>query len=233
MKKLSCAIVEDDVISLKVIEGMAEKTGLLQIDGSFTSPTEAARWLATHSVDLLFLDMEMPELNGLDLLRTLVEKPDVIIISGKSSFAIEAFEFNVTDYLLKPLKDYGRFLAAVNRVAHKVKKSADTHTQSNRYLFVKVDSLLLKINTDDILWIEAFGDYIKIQTLEKSHTVYSTLKNIEEKLPVEAFLRVHRSYVVNLSKITNIEGANLEINKKIIPISGSYRDDLLNKIKVL
>lgn len=229
MNKLSCAIVEDELISLKMIEGMVEKTGLLSMKASFTSPTEAVQWLVTNPVDLLILDMEMPDLNGIELLKCLLYKPEVIIISGNPGFAIDAFEFSVTDYLLKPVKDYSRFLKAVNKV---VSKKNTVSTQIDDSLFVKVDSLLQKLNTQDILWIEAFGDYIKIQTSEKVYTVYATLKKIEEKLP-EKFVRVHRSFIVNISKITNIDPNNLEINKKIIPISGSYRDDLLNKIKVL
>jgi DNA-binding LytR/AlgR family response regulator len=234
MSKLSCAIVEDDIISIKMIEGMVEKTGLLSIGASFTSPTEAAQWLLSNQVDLLILDMEMPDLNGIELLKCLVYKPEVIVISGNPSFAVDAFEYSVTDYLLKPVKDYSRFLKAVNKVAAKL-KSTTTQVQApteDDSLFVKVDSLLQKLNTNEILWVEAFGDYIKIQTEEKVHTVYSTLKKIEEKLP-EKFVRVHRSYIVNISKITNIDPSNLEINKKVIPISGSYREDLLNKIKVL
>lgn len=211
---------------------MVEKSGALTIAASFTSPTEAVQWLVANPVDLLILDMEMPELNGIELLSCLLNKPDIIIISGNPSFAIDAFQYSVTDYLLKPVKDYGRFLKAVNKVVSKVKPSAPVTLADHDSLFVKVDSLLQKLNTNDILWVEAFGDYIKIQSADKVYTVYSTLKKIEEKLP-EKFVRVHRSYIVNISKITNIDPNNLEINKKIIPISGSYREDLLNKIKVL
>jgi DNA-binding LytR/AlgR family response regulator len=230
MPKLTCAIVEDDVISIKMIEGMVEKTGMLSLKASFTSPIEAMQWLIENPVELLLLDMEMPQLNGIELLRSLIYKPEVIIISGNPGFAIDAFEFSVTDYLLKPVKDYSRFLKAVNKVVSKIKTTAQSPDSDS--LFVKVDSLLQKLDTNEILWVEAFGDYIKIQTGEKLYTVYSTLKKIEEKLP-EKFVRVHRSYIVNISKITNIDPSNLEINKKIIPISGSYREILLNKIKVL
>jgi DNA-binding LytR/AlgR family response regulator len=230
MPRISCAIVEDDFISLKVIEGMAEKTGMLHVEASFTSPLEAVQWLSANPIDLLFLDMEMPDLTGLELLRSLVHKPAVIIISGNPAFAVDAFEFSVTDFLLKPLKDYSRFLMAVNKVVDKEKKNS---SPVDNNLYVKVDSLLLKVNTDDIFWIEASGDYIKIQTTDKVHTIYSTLKKIGSRLPDHKFVRVHRSFIVNLSKITNIDPNNLEVNKKIIPISGSYKEDLLNKIQVL
>jgi DNA-binding LytR/AlgR family response regulator len=233
MKKISCAIVEDDTISLKIVESMAEKSGMLKVEASFTSPIEAAQWLANNEVELLFLDMEMPDLNGLELLKSLTKKPAVIVISGNPSFAVGAFEVSVVDYILKPVKDYSRFLQAVTKVASQLNASQKIGIVDDQSIFVKVDSLLQKINLLDILWVEASGDYIKIQTSEKNHIVYSTLKKIEENLPSETFVRIHRSFIVNISKISNIDASNLEINKKIFPISNSYRDNLFNKIKVL
>lgn len=230
--KLSCAIVEDDNISRLVIEGLIEKTGLLSIEGSFSCATDASLWLNEHEIDLLFLDVEMPDLSGLDLFRSLAHKPDVIVISGSSDYAVHAFDLSFVDYLVKPIKDYPRFLSAVNKFVAGRKANLNTHpTYAN--LFVKVDSLLLKLKTDDIFWVEAFGDYIKIQTREKLYTVYSTLKKLEEKLDRNVFVRVHRSYLVNVTHITNINPNNLEINKKVIPISGTYKEELLNRISVL
>jgi DNA-binding LytR/AlgR family response regulator len=230
--KFSCAIVEDDNISRSIIEGLIEKTGLLSIAGSFSSALEASRWLNEHEIDLLFLDVEMPDLSGLDLFRSLIYKPNIIIISANPEYAVHAFELSCVDYLVKPVKDYARFLAAVNKFVVS-KKSNLNGSQPDSNLFVKVDSLLLKLKTDDIFWVEASGDYIKIQTKEKVHTVYSTLKKIEEKLDNKVFVRVHRSYLVNITHITNIDPSNLEINKKIIPISGTYKEELLNRISVL
>lgn len=232
MSQLTCALVEDDQFSLSMIEGLAEKSGLLEVKKSFVSPQEALQWLSENQVDLLFLDVEMPQISGLDLLRSLPYKPEVIMISSNPNYAVDAFEFAVADYLLKPIKDYARFLLAVNKVKAKLgSQKSEEGTDEN--LFVRVDSLLLKLNLDDIFWIEASGDYIKIQTKDKNHIVYSTLKKIEEKLPTKRFIRVHRSFVVNLDKITNIDPNNLEINKKIIPISNTYKEELLNRIKIL
>jgi DNA-binding LytR/AlgR family response regulator len=228
VSKLTCAIIEDDPVSLAVIEGLAEKTGFFQSITSFSSSSKAVEWLSNNIVDLIFLDIEMPGLTGLELLRSLNNKPDVIIISANSKYAVDAFEFSVTDFLLKPIKDYVRFLAAVNKV-----KPKGQPTKNKEELFVKIDSLLMKLNFEDILWIEASGDYVKIQTSEKMQLVYSTLKKLEEKLPIDKFVRVHRSFIINLSKITNIDSSNLEINKKIIPISSTYKEDLLSRISVL
>ena len=232
MNKISCAIVEDDLISLSIVESLAKKTGLLDIKVTFNSSENAVSWLAENNVELLFLDIEMPGLSGIDMLRSLPHRPDVIIISGNPNYAVDAFDLSVVDYLVKPVKDYQRFLEAVNKVIAKRKKELGNE-KIDRNLFVKVDSLLHKLNVDEILWVEAFGDYIKINTQEKIHTIYATLKKIEGKLDRSKFVRVHRSYIVNVSKITNVDSSNLVINKKIIPISEKYKDDLLNKINVL
>jgi DNA-binding LytR/AlgR family response regulator len=232
MDKISCVIVEDDSASLTMVEFLANKTGLLDVKATFTNPQEAISWFTENEVELLFLDIEMPEMTGIEMLRSLPNKPDVIIISGNSSYGVEAFDLSVADYLVKPIKDYARFLKAVNRVIVRRKKKV-AHAVAEENLFVKVDSLLLKLNTDNILWVEAFGDYIKIVTLEKTHTTYASLKKIEDKLDRKKFVRIHRSYIVNISKITNIDPNNLEINKKIIPISGTYKEELLKRIKVL
>lgn len=229
---LSCAIVEDDKISRSIIEGLIEKTGLLNVEGSFSSAMEALHSLNEHSVDLLFLDVEMPDLSGLDLFRSLLHKPDVIVISSSSDYAVQAFDLSFVDYLVKPVKDYPRFLAAVNKFVAGKKTNLNTH-QLDASLFVKVDSLLLKLKKEDIFWVEAFGDYIKIQTKEKLYTVYSTLKKLEEKLDTRVFIRVHRSYLINITHITNIDPSNVEINKRIIPISSTYKEELLNRISVL
>lgn len=231
---LSCAIVEDETISRLMIENLAQKTGFLSVSQSFASSTEALQWLNQNNVDLIFLDVEMPEISGIQLLQALEYKPAVIIISSNPKYAIDAFQFSVVDYLLKPVNDYGRFLQAVTKIASRVKNQAPgTEEVSEHYLFVRIDSILHKIAIEDILWIEAFGDYIKIQTKDRLQTTYGTLKKIEERLPAAKFVRVHRSFIVNLEKITNIDSTNLIIGKKIIPISETHKAQLLAKIKIL
>jgi DNA-binding LytR/AlgR family response regulator len=223
MEKLLCAIIDDDDISLSIIEALALKTNLLDVKATFNDPMKAIAWLTKHQVDLLILEM----------FRSLPVKPAVIIVSGKAQYAVEAFDLAITDYLLKPVNDYARFLTAVNKVLARRTQNATTEKKSDSDLFVKSDSLLLKLNLEDILWVEASGDYVKIQTSDKTHMIYATLKKVEDKLDPVKFVRVHRSYIVNLSKISNIDINNLEINKRIIPISGTYRDDLLSKISIL
>jgi len=230
MNRLTCAIVEDDKVSLAMVEALAEKTGLLEVKATFTEPERAVSWLVESVVDLLFLDVEMPGMTGIELLRSLPYRPQVIIISASTEYAVQSYDLAVTDYLLKPVRDYSRFLMAVNRALANIRK--DPARQDDNF-FVRIDSLLLRLNIEEILWIEAFGDYIKIQTPDKVHTVYATLKKVEEKITDKRFVRVHRSYIVNVTKITNIDPNNLEINKKIIPISGTYKEALLNRISIL
>ena len=235
MNSISCAIIEDDLITLSMIEGMAQKTPVLKVMGAFNSPVEAVEWLSDNHVDLLFLDIEMPDLNGLQLLQSLVYKPEVIVISGNPSFAVDAFEFSLADFILKPIKDYSRFLKAVNKV---VDKRRSLSVEDDDTLYVRIDSHLVKINTDNINWIEASGDYVRIYVSDgisdgKFYTVYSTLKKICSTLPENKFTRVHRSFIVNLSKITNIDSNSLELRKKIIPISDTYKDHLFSNIRVL
>lgn len=185
-------------------------------------------------MDLIFLDVEMPEISGMELLQALIYKPAVIIISSNPKYAIDAFQFSVVDYLLKPVNDYGRFLKAVTKVSSHLKNEMPgSEITSEHHLFVRIDSVLHKIAIEDILWIEAFGDYIKIQTKDKLLTIYGTLKKIEERLPTAKFVRVHRSFIVNLEKINNIDSSNLIIDKKIIPISETHKAQLLAKIKIL
>jgi DNA-binding LytR/AlgR family response regulator len=233
-KRLSCAVVDDDTMTLKIMESLVKKTESLQLLGSFQDPVAAANALQSQPVELLFLDVEMPDMSGLELIKTLNPKPQIIIISSKKEYALEAFDYEVTDYLLKPVASYARFLQAVQRVQAKHKKSAiDTPSAKSEHIYLKVDSLLVKFNLKDIYWIEAFGDYVRVKTTDKLHTVYATLKSVEDTLPSEEFLRVHRSYIVRIDKIVNIDQSNLQVDNKIIPVSQSYRKKLLESITTL
>lgn len=233
-KKLSCAIVDDDTMTLKIMEALVKKTESLQLMGSFQDPVVAANTLQRQPVELLFLDVEMPDMTGLELIKTLNPKPRIIIISSKKEYALEAFDYEVTDYLLKPVASYARFLQAVQRVQEKKLKNVPSPPATKpEHIYLKVDSLLVKFNLKDIYWIEAFGDYVRVKTADKLHTVYATLKSVEDTLPQQEFLRVHRSYIVRVDKIVNIDQSNLQVENKIIPVSQSYRKKLLESITTL
>ncbi|MCB0493490.1 MAG: response regulator transcription factor [Cyclobacteriaceae bacterium] len=228
---VKCVIVEDDPVSMEVMKGLVERAGFLKLQQAFNDPFKAVQWLADNTTDLLLLDIEMPGINGLELLKSITQKPCVIIISSKEEYAVQAFDFDVVAYLVKPIKAYSKFLNAVSKVKDKLKTQTSTDTPDR--IFVKVDSLLIGIEFNRILWVEAFGDYVKINTAEKVFTTYNTMKTVEGKLPRNQFTRVHRSFIVNVSKIGNIDQGTLLIGKKIIPIGNSYREALMNQLNTL
>jgi len=234
-EKISCVIVEDDPVAQKVLEVLVQKTAYLDLKKSFDDPIEASAYLQHDRVDLIFIDIEMPGINGLQLISLLDYKPVAIVVSGKEDYALKAFEHSVCDYLLKPLDDYPRFLKAVMKGREQLESRSGRMKPAAKVgpLFVKVDSLLHNIDLNSILWIEAYGDYVKINTDQKMLMVLSTLKAIESKLPQSRFVRVHRSYIVNVKRIDNIDPSNLQIRDRIIPISANHRDGLLAKINLL
>ena len=231
MKKITCLAVDDDAMTLKIVESLANRTDFLRLLGTFDSSVDVVNALRKQPVDLIFLDIEMPDMTGLELIKALEYKPEIILISTKSEYALEAFEYEVADYLLKPIANYSRFLQAVQRVRDRITEKAPP--PSSERIFLKVDSLLVKFALKDILWVEAFGDYVKVKTPDKVHMVYATLKSIAEALPREDFVRIHRSYIVRADRIENIDNTNLQITDKILPIGNSHKKNLMERIKVL
>ncbi len=231
----SCVLVDDDRMSLKILQSLVEMTPFLHLSGVFENPIEAFKMLSELKIDILFLDVEMPEMTGLELLDTLSTPPQIILTTSKQNYAVQAYDYEVTDFLLKPINNYSRFLKAVRkaksnlapRVVSKSKEGGINH------IFIKIDSLLVNFNLEKIIYIEAFGDYIKIHTEEKTFVAHSKLRTVEETLPTQDFARIHRSFIVRLDKIKNIDPTNLEVGKKILSISNSYRANLLAKINTL
>ena len=233
--KISCIAVDDDAMTLKIVESLVNRTDFLRLLGTFESSVEASNALQKQPVDLIFLDIEMPDMTGLELIKTLNPKPAIILISTKQEYALEAFEYEVIDYLLKPIANYGRFLQAAQRARMSIerKTSASSPADRTEHIYLKVDSLLVKFRLGDILWVEAFGDYVKVKTPDKVYMVYATLKSIEDALPDGEFVRIHRSYIVRMDRIDNIDNTNLQISDKILPIGNSHKKNLMDRIKVL
>lgn len=226
--------VDDDAMTLKIVESLVNRTDFLHLLGTYESSIDASNAFQKQPVDLIFLDVEMPDMTGLELIKTLHPKPAIILISTKPEYALEAFEYEVTDYLLKPIANYGRFLQAAQRARmHIEKKGPVTSFEKADHIYLKVDSLLVKFCLEDILWVEAFGDYVKVKTPKKVYMVYATLKSIEDALPGDEFVRIHRSYVVRTDKIDNIDNTNLQITDQILPIGNSHKKNLMERIKVL
>jgi len=227
MSVLKSIIVDDEELSRNILKNFVGKTQNLEAVAMCEDGIEASNYLSRHVVDLIFLDIEMPEMSGIDLIKSLSKPPMVILVTSKREHAIEAFEYNVVDYVLKPF-DYSRFLKAVNRAREIHSANNDTH-DDDPDIFVKVDSRLVKIRSSEVYWIEALGDYIVINTSENKYIVHNTMKGIESKLSSDKFLRVHRSYIVNLQKISSFSSNVLLINDQEIPLSIGFRDDLLKR----
>lgn len=227
---LNCIIIDDDELSIKMLTHLIGRVEELILDQSFQDPIEAFHYLGTHEVDLVFLDVEMPGMSGFEMLSTLREKPQVIFVSGKRDYALDAFEFDVTDYLLKPVQ-YSRFLKAIEKAQERVRtKESQSVELKGDFIFVKSDSMLVRVKVEDILWIEALADYIALVTEQKKYVTHSTMKSVEARLPKDQFLRVHRSYIVRLDRIDAIEDNTILIGKKMIPVGGTYRDALINAL---
>ncbi|WP_430812400.1 MULTISPECIES: LytR/AlgR family response regulator transcription factor [unclassified Carboxylicivirga] len=235
---MNCIIIDDDKLSTKIIQEFVEKTDDLNLSGTFDSAVSAINFLSkpdAASVDLIFLDIEMPEMSGIDFLKSLDELPQVIVYSSQEKYAIDSYEYNVTDYLLKPVQ-YGRFIKAVKRALERSEEK-ETVTRESSEIFIKNNSSLVRVKYDDILWIEALENYVVLNTFKDKFTIHFTMKAISEKMPSERFVRVHRSFIVNINKIKVIEDNSVVINyeggSKVIPIGKSYKDRLMDDINLI
>ena len=235
---MRCIIIDDDNLSRKVIESFVEKTDFLKLVGSYGSAIESMKaFEGSEPIDLIFLDVEMPEMSGLEFLKTLESPPQIIIISGKEKYAIEAFDYDVTDFLLKPVT-MARYLKAVNKAHKRHNESMQlSGTTSNEIFIKKKNSTLVRLSYDDILWIEALENYVVVSTYDEKFTFHFTMIAVTERFPENRFKRVHRSYIVNINKIKMIEDNFIIIDtkngEKAIPIGKSFKDKLLNDINLI
>ena len=227
MKKLKCVVIDDESIARKAIEAYVDKVDELEFIQSFRNGMEAKRWLTDHQVDLLFMDINMPYLNGLELLRVLKNHPPTIFTTAYPEHALESFEFNVVDYLVKPIS-FERFLQAVNKA---LRMSSVTNKEEEQFLILKEGNSIVKIKIDDIDFVEAMQNYIKIQTPHKKHTILMTMKEIANQLPLNDFFQTHRSFIVQMKKIQKVEGDKIFIGSHLIPISKRSRSSFLEKLK--
>lgn len=230
MKTLNCIVADDEPIARQIIESYIAEISYLSLEASCTNAFEVMEVLQQQSVDILFLDINMPKLSGLSLLKTILQKPHVIITTAYPEYAVEGFELSVTDYLLKPFS-LERFLQAVLKVKDKTKSIAVLPKEevSSKSLFVKSDKKLVKLELDEINHIEAYGNYIKIFTKVMVLTPH-TLTEFLEKLP-NNFLRIHKSFVINFDKLKLIDGNQIILeNDTKLPIGKSYRKAVLDRV---
>jgi DNA-binding LytR/AlgR family response regulator len=234
---IRCLAIDDEMLALDLLEDNIKKVPFLELVQTCSSAMEALEVLRNQQIDLLFLDIQMPDLSGIQLLKSLHHKPMVIFTTAFSNYATEGFDLDVIDYLLKPYS-FERFLKAVNKVHEYIdlrdrasnQENAKEIVTSARFLFVKADYKLYKINLKDILYIEGLKDYVKIYVGDKPIITQMSMKALEEKLPSRDFIRVHRSFIVAFNKIDFIQKQMLMIGKKEIPISEHYRDQLFKII---
>lgn len=226
--KLNCIIVDDEPSGRKVIEEYIAETTFLELTGKAENPVKALELLQKKAVDLIFLDIQMPKINGIDFLKTLKNPPMVILTTAFPEYALQGFELDVVDYLLKPVS-LERFLKASNK-AREFFEVKNKNAQPAEYFFVKCNNKFEKVFYDDLLYAEAANNYVLLQTKDKRLITYLTFKGIEETLPAELFIKVHKSFIVSLSKIENLDGEEITIGKHTIPISRSMKEEVLERV---
>jgi DNA-binding LytR/AlgR family response regulator len=226
MNRINCLIVDDEPASLELLEHFIGKVFFLNLVRKCRHAIEAMQILEENTIDLLFLDINLPDVDGLQLLKSIKSKPLVIFTTGYKEYALNGYEFDIVDFLLKPF-DFERFLRAVNKANNLISKSSRMPVamqKPQQFIFVKADYKLVKINVDDILFVEGLKDYIKIFTRQKLILTLMSMTAIEEKLPSDEFFRLHRSYIISLSKIDSVSRHRVIIGEKFIPISLPYRE---------
>lgn len=232
---MNCILVDDSRIARETIKILIDQFSFLNLVKECESPVEAFNYIKKEPVDLIFLDVEMPGMTGIDLIKNLDKPPLIILVTSKKDYAAEAFELNVADYLIKPV-NLSRFMGAVNKAKElfENKDQKQVISENNKeYIFVRSGGVLIKIKLENIQYVQAIGDYVNIFTSDKRHTVHITLKNIEEKLPTEKFFRLHRSYLVSLSHIDNIEENSAYTGKHPLPIAGQFKKELLKRLNMI
>lgn len=232
---MDCIIVDDNKFAMTALADLISQVDFLNMKQECDNPISAFNYLKNNKIDLVFLDVEMPEMTGLELIKNLEERPIIILITGTKDYALEAFELNVADYLVKPVT-LPRFMAAVSRAKELFENKGEQVEVPDKnldFIFVHHKSAIIKIKIADILYIQALGDYVNIFTAENRYTVHITLGKIEKKLPADKFFRTHRSYIIALAQIDNIVEGTAYIKKHPIPKGEQFKQPLLKKINYI
>ncbi len=235
MKKYNCIVLDSDEDTLKITGDYIQNTPFFNLTGSYSSVFEAMAGLLNQKVDLMFCETEMPGFSGIDFVANIVERPKIIFVTGSRQFALEAFDLNVVDYLIKPVHPE-RFMSSAQKaliqLSHKEKKDSDSQGGESGYIFVTSNYALIKVNLSQVTHIEGLKDYVKIYTADQQSPILTrmTMKSIEEKLPSDAFFRAHKSFIVSISKIDVIRNQRIQIGNHLIPISDSNYDIFKQRI---
>jgi DNA-binding LytR/AlgR family response regulator len=232
MKKLSCIIVDDEPVARKILQEFTEQVPFLDLLGKFESAMKAEEFLKTNRPDIIFLDIEMPKVSGLQMLKRVNIESMVILTTAFPQYALDGYELDIIDYLLKPFS-WQRFLKAVQKAKdfNEMKTlPKPTHAMPPSYIFIKSDKRIEKVELNDILYAEVLGNYVTICTERKKIIAYLTMKSLESQLSPADFIKIHQSFLVNRSKIESVEGNELKVGAKSLPISRNYRDSVTSLI---
>lgn len=228
--KYKCLIIDDEPIAIRVVRNHLQNFSNIEIAGECANAIEALEFLVHQPVDLLFLDIQMPQLNGLELIRSLNHPPFIIFTTAYREFAVDAFELDVLDYLLKPFS-LARFAKAIDKFYQQINKNesaiiSNTSSSIPEFIFLKADKKIYKIDLNDLIYLESLGDYVNVFTRTDKITTKERISSLHEKLPASQFLRIHRSYVVSIRSIDSILAGCIEIGPKKLPIGRNYKDQV-------
>jgi DNA-binding LytR/AlgR family response regulator len=234
---MDCIIIDDDATARLITKQLCLKSEQINVLDEFSSAIDAIKYLNTATVDLVYLDIHMPTFSGFDFIQTLKNPPKIILTTSDKNLALEAFEYkSVVDYLVKPItkERFDKSLEKLDSLSNvKLENTKLEEKKKSDFIYVNVDRRLVKVSIPSIYLIEAKGDYINIKTQEKNYIVHSTLKKIEDKLPTDYFFKVHRSFIINISEIIDIEDNTVLIKKDVIPVSRSNKSELMKKLNLL
>ena len=231
--KINCIIIDDEPLARKGLKEYVQDIDFLELAGEFDTPLKATELLMTQPIQLMLLDIQMPKITGLDFLKSLGNPPLTILTTAYPEYALQGYELNVVDYLLKPFS-FERFLKAIMKAKGFIETAQKTQSvnvpEEAGYFFIKTDSRLVKVSHDDVLFVEALQNYVAVYTKEKKYITYLTIKSVEEQLPRQRFIKVHKSFLVAADKVETIEGNEIKIGTHRIPISRNTKEEVLDKI---
>jgi DNA-binding LytR/AlgR family response regulator len=232
--KIKCIIIDDEPLAVQVVEDHLKNFENIEIVSTFNNPLKAFSILQQERIDVIFLDINMPQMSGFDFIENLSYKPFIVVTTAYREYAVKSFELDILDYLVKPIP-FNRFLKTVNKIYQQIylnSSGLDPAIYHEPHIFLKVDKKLVKVNFNDIFYVESLKDYIKVITKLGDYVVHKSLTAITEELPQSSFMRIHRSFTISINKISAIEGNTIEIANKKIPIGRNYskqtKDRILN-----
>jgi DNA-binding LytR/AlgR family response regulator len=230
--KIKCILIDDEPLAIKVLQNYFTNFSDFEIIGTFNNALEALEFINNNGVDAVFLDINMPMMTGFELISLIENKTRVIITSAFREFAVESYDLDVLDYLLKPIP-LPRFVKCINKITAEFNLKNNIKIENQRidsHIFIKVDKKMIKINIDEILFIEGMKEYIKVITVDKTYITHKSLTSLSDELPADRFIRIHKSYTIAIDKVKSIEGNRIQIHSYTIPIGRNYSKEVKSKI---